>query len=86
MEQQTTVRRCSHMDPFDDVNANSEVNEKATQAEKKTRSFDFVFQMNKEKVYYCPIFSDICMDLSRRLPHYLPDYYDSKTCQADVRI
>ncbi|CAF3867141.1 unnamed protein product [Adineta steineri] len=30
----------------------------------------------KVKTYYCPILSDICMDLSRRLPHYFSDYYD----------
>ncbi|CAF2748296.1 unnamed protein product [Rotaria sp. Silwood2] len=31
---------------------------------------------SKDKIYYFPIPSDICMDLSRRLPHYLSDYYD----------
>jgi hypothetical protein len=37
-----------------------------------------VFKASKDKVYYFPIPSDICMDLSRRLPHYFSDYYDSK--------
>lgn len=35
--------------------------------------------MLKDKIYYCPILSDFYMDLSRRLPHYLSDYYDSKS-------
>ncbi|CAF3787209.1 unnamed protein product, partial [Rotaria sp. Silwood1] len=33
-------------------------------------------EASKDKIYYFPIPSDICMDLSRRLPHYLSDYYD----------
>ncbi|CAF0950746.1 unnamed protein product [Rotaria sordida] len=33
-------------------------------------------ETSKDKIYYFPIPSDICMDLSRRLPHYLSDYYD----------
>jgi len=37
-----------------------------------------IFKASKDKVYYFPIPSDICMDLSRRLPHYFSDYYDSK--------
>ncbi|CAF2958949.1 unnamed protein product [Rotaria sp. Silwood2] len=30
----------------------------------------------KVKTYYCPILSDMYMDLSRRLPHYFSDFYD----------
>ncbi|CAF5211766.1 unnamed protein product [Rotaria magnacalcarata] len=33
-------------------------------------------EASKDKIYYFPMPSDICMDLSRRLPHYLSDYYD----------
>ncbi|CAF0774686.1 unnamed protein product [Adineta ricciae] len=33
-------------------------------------------ELLKVKTYYCPILSDICLDFSRRLPHYLSDYYD----------
>ncbi|UJR31591.1 hypothetical protein I4U23_019077 [Adineta vaga] len=39
------------------------------------------------KTYYCPILSDICMDLSRRLPHYFSDYYDVfKTHQGPNKV
>ncbi|CAM4762713.1 unnamed protein product [Rotaria magnacalcarata] len=32
--------------------------------------------MLKVKTYYCPILYDMYMDLTRRLPHYLSDFYD----------
>ncbi|CAF1213009.1 unnamed protein product [Adineta ricciae] len=31
---------------------------------------------SKDHIYYCSLPSDICTDLSRRLPHYFSDYYD----------
>ncbi|CAF1434328.1 unnamed protein product [Adineta steineri] len=33
-------------------------------------------ETSKDQIYYCPLPSDICLDLSRRLPHYFSDYYD----------
>ncbi|CAF1160827.1 unnamed protein product [Rotaria sordida] len=33
-------------------------------------------EMLKVKTYYCPILSDMYMDLLRRLPHYFSDFYD----------
>jgi hypothetical protein len=74
MEQQTAVTRTSLPDPFDDVHTNAEVN-----SFRQKKLFNIYFsQASKDQIYYCPIPSDICMDLSRRLPHYLSDYYDSK--------
>jgi len=73
MEQQTAITRNSLPDPFDDINTNAEVRNLKLYRKKK-----FFFKASKDKIYYFPIPSDICMDLSRRLPHYFSDYYDSK--------
>jgi hypothetical protein len=81
MEQQTAVTRTSLPDPFDDVHTNAEV--KSFRPKKNNYSIYFS-QASKDQIYYCPIPSDICMDLSRRLPHYLSDYYDSKICSCNL--
>jgi len=74
MEQQTSITRKSLADPFDDNNINSEVRRFLVLSRIKC----LFVKVLKVKTYYCPILSDIVMDLSRRLPHYFSDYYDSK--------
>ena len=85
MEQQTSVRRCSQPDPFDDINTAADVSNTSSKLAGARANHVDSFKIVKEKIYYCPIFSDIYTDLLRRVPYYLSDYYDSKQRRARRR-